>query len=457
MAKRSSSSAGFLALNGDTEFPGGFHSYKKAKSSVLTTAINRTNNGMPLLAHNPTILKTKGRGQVDTPQRLVTIATVALKDERDQRRIACRGAHDMYGPPAATDAEMTVNKGQVGMCYLEPGATFRLSLQADSNVRVFTSTAGLPRSGKYGFPCVVQTLGDAENKLGSNQVTVAIEGRQTIVCYCPETVQVGDTLYVDLEGHWTVVDGQTVPAIQGPAGLAPNYANLVVRPMPCSTPNAMFTKVEDMLRLKLGLPEFNDKWKDVKTYQNVCDLTHRMCDFMFANELKVSSDMPIRAYAPIWFLWSFSKMINIHWSKVNIDPNTTNLAHSYIQILRAMIQMVKDIEDKFDRLVTEFGLPLPHTTENTIQSRFSNRNNSSNNKSSIHSHTLTDLLTPTADVKQDSRNIREAVARLDLIVVSLFARIRDEQRNFFVTRCLGTSLSCASGIDPCDVLLGRFG
>lgn len=454
MSKRSSSAA-LLPVH-DAAFPGGFHSYKKSKAAILNTAVHRTANGMPELQHNPTILFTKGRGQVDTPQRLVTIAAVALKDERDQRRIACRGAHDMYGPPAATDAEMSVNKGQVGMCYLEAGSTFRLSLQADSNVRVFASSAGLPRSGRYAWPCVIQTIGDAERKLGSNQVTIAIEGRQTIVPYCSETIQVGDTLYVDLEGNWTVVDGQTVPAIQGPAGLARNYANLVVRPMPSSTPNAMFTKVEDLLRQKMGLSGFQDLWKDVKTHQQVCDTTHRICDFMFSNELKVSSDMPIRAYAPIWFLWSFSKMLNIHWSKVNLDPATVNLANAYVQILRALVQMVKDVEDKFDRLVTEFGAPLPHTTEVVTVNRFTNR---SNNKSSIHSHSLTDLFTPSTppDHVQDSRNVREAAARLDLIVVPLMARIRDEQRNFFVTRCLGTALSCATGVDPCDVLLGRFG
>jgi hypothetical protein len=447
-----------VALPGPSEssFPGGFHSYKKSRHSILATSLNRSANGLPYVNNNPTVLHTQGRGQVDVPQRLITIAGIARKDEREQRRIACRGAHDMFGPPASTDAELSIQKGQMTMCYLEAGATFRLALQSNANVNIFASTAGLPRSGRYGIPGVAQIIGDNDRKFGSDQVTIAIAGRQTIVPYCPETIQVGDTLYVDLEGNWTEVDGQLVPAIQGPSGLAQNYANLVVRPMPCSTPSAMFTKVEDMLRLKMGLPSFADRWKDVKTAQDVCDAVHEICDFMFANEFVVSANMPIRGYAPIWFMWSYTKMIQIHWSKINIDPVTTNIAQTYVQLLRAMIQTIKDIEEKFARLVSEYAAPLPHSTEPIAVVRLANR---AVNKSSVHSHTLTELLIPTtpADPKKDSRNIREAAARVDLLCANLFARIREEQRNFFVSFCVGTALSCATGVDPLDINLGQFG
>jgi len=261
---------------------------------------------------------------------------------------------------------------------------------------------------------------------------------------------------VDLESKWTEVDGQLVPAIQGPAGLAPNFANLVVRPMPCSTPGAMFTKVEDMLRMKMGLPAFTDRWKNVKTAQDVCDATHQICDFMFANEFVVSSDMPVRGYAPIWFMWSFSKMLQIHWSNVTIDETVHNLAHTYVQLLRAMVQTIKDIEEKFARLVSEYAAPLPHSTEPITHTRLSNR---ANNRSSVHSPALINLLIPAtpADAKTDSRNIREAAAQIDLLVVNLLARVREEQRNFFVSRCVGTALSCATGVDPLDINLGQFG
>ena len=93
-----------LELPATAAFPGGFHSYKKGRTAILSTSLNRSANGLPSVGNNPTVLRTKGRGQVDVPQRLVTIAGIARKDEREQRRIACRGAHDMYGPPAVSDA-----------------------------------------------------------------------------------------------------------------------------------------------------------------------------------------------------------------------------------------------------------------------------------------------------------------------------------------------------------------
>lgn len=389
------------------------------------------------------VVKASGRGQVITPARLMTCATVVRKTEREIRAAESRGDSNIYAPHATDDEVVSVRKGEIGMCIREVGGTFRPALTADSNVVATSSVNGLSRDKELFSPCVFQAESFVGDKDSNNQVTIAFEGLQTVYATGCEPITVGDSLYLDPNPYMVEDEhGNQVPGIQGPKGIPASKATFQIRKFDATSMHSFLHTLKMDALKDLRRDERQASLKQATSAEKLVKLIENVCRTVCTNHRHIADDMPARNYLFLWLAFRILAMAKIaSFTKDNMMP-------VWLLSLRALRKVLQEDERNATDLHRDYAATLPHATDPLTRHK----------DFSVDSVYLDKLLDSDELLKSKDTiraKLMEADARLSVFAQDRMEIAMHRQRQYLARYAFGTALSSANKGGQLDVNVGR--
>lgn len=416
----------------------GFHPYRNGARSATAGVVRITAGRNPAIAQ----------------QRTLMLAAQVSKVEKEKRAMAVRGRgrRFVFGPPTDDPMDFSVRTGELGLCILNEGSTFRQCVTADNNVRVVTSANGLPRNANLGMPCVTHSDNDVSKAHRDDRTGVAVGGVETIAHTGQEPVQCGDKLYVDPNPYMVLDEmGKEVPGIQGPAGIPDTKQRFQARPMRTQTLDTLLQSFEADVHRHFQSKDFREHLAAANTEQALVAEITRICKAIFDDDKHVSDDMPIRGYLPVYATWTLRKLLSIpSFLKAGAVTPAVRMRYEWLA-MRALVQVLKNAEQRFSHTVQQFNAMLPHVMGPDADALQHARHVDY----SVHSKHLADLLDIDAKTPSPRDRLAEASARLDMFYSKYKERLIHMQRAWQERFFLGTALSSANKAGQLDVLVGN--
>ena len=412
------------------------------------------------------LARSRARGAgVTTPQCLVNLTSIVPKNEKLLRALACKGdPNDLYGKPATNEATLDVHKGQIVLHRAKVGSGFRTHASAESGIECISTMNGVSISGTRLFGvAVAQVECYPRVKESSNQTTTTWHGVQTIINYSDQRWNAGDLLIAD-PFPITVRSrgGESRPMVMGPEGIPDEAQNIILRPFGAAHLSHLVNQMQDLIRLKLGSGKIGESpvarlLQDAKTSEAMLAVLHSVCDNIFATEMVVAPDHPLRGYALAWAADRLLDMITVDWrgllSARTKKPLTEEEYGNYMRIaLLTKLRAVIDVEDKFVGATNAYAASLPHSGDHV-----DTMSSSDKARSALRSTYLMSLVSLNASITGDERRrcMLEFQTRVKMHMQHCLEEYYNRIRDYFGAFHAGMCLSSADKGSSADVFIGK--
>ena len=432
-----------------------FHSYKKhAFTPTIGGAgmsFRKSRPGSRVKASGGQI-KSIGRGQVITPQRLITMAGNVPRNERERRAISSRGSGALLAPPSSDNRVFATNKGEIGICLMQPGSSFRQSLSNDTDVTFISGVNGLDRSTPVFMPVVFQTRSDPSDPSSPANATCAIEGCQTIINTGCQNINNGDSIYWDMN-PWMIKDedGNLIPGVRAPEGLPSEKMYIQTRPFNASSLWSFHQSLEAGMQRMFQHKEFATKLRKITDDEKLHLELVKLCDEVCTKERNIAEDMPVRAWLLLTANFRLHNQLKISGYLGAISGEER--LRVFLMTLRAMLRALQEDEERSEEVLRDYERSLPHAQD--VPSRHPDKD------ASVNSKALHDLLHPSPEhmnkaTYNPQQELLDAEGRILMLCNSRIQLALQRQSHYFSRFAAGVALSSAPPGHPFDILLGRI-
>lgn len=376
------------------------------------------------------------------PQDKVVVTANTRPDEAEWRAQQAKlGTGKVYTEAGlATSTDLLPKHGMPGV-FIAPrrGKKIPGNLGGHlSEARFVTNTNGLPLD----YEIIGTGFTQSDHHAGNGQVTVSINGTDTIVNMHTGPVFLGDHLFVDPFPEVTA-DGRA--RVYGPEGVAPSVHNIVLKP--CN-PVDFYASITELQRAlmehgrtrKKGT--LQDGLASLDSAEAFDKLVGGTCDTFFSDVNQVTLQDPIQLYARLWLAKTVVSMLVLF----SLEGKATSKqvlcgVRGLLLTIKALVRFNREEVKRFDEFLPKFAFSGRIAAEQ--DGVFTAL------EVEVPATFLDEAHTPTASEVLKTKEICELVATSQL--QALTQRVQDHRKRLFG----GTALSSAPSAHKFDYFIRR--